>query len=274
MTLKNRNQIIQLLLLISIMVTIGIIITYIFSFLNHSVLLPEYSVRPFGLSNTNIFLKYTPLASTLAIAVLLFYVIVALIISYSRFEKTQSTEVFYFCLFLAGCLSECARFLIPISGIWQSYSILFMFIGKLILLGRILEVLSLFLLTIASEPEQRKNIERNSIILITVSIILTMVTPLDTCHITSTCCVKWGFSFIFIMLRSVIFLLSIASIFINAKLKENKYMLNAAINLTLCILGCIILTSADNYLFLTLGSLLLPISTIFFLQNIHSYYAL
>ena len=122
MTLRIRNRIILLLLFTSIIIALFISGLYIYAFLKNAIIAPVMPIRQFHFPTLSIFaLRYNFPCSLIGSAVFLFYSLFFLFWIFVRFEKTQSPEIFYFCLFLCSTLCESFKLLVPLFALWQTF---------------------------------------------------------------------------------------------------------------------------------------------------------
>ena len=264
MTLRIRNRIILLLLFTSILFSLVISFLYIYAFIKSAIVPPLSPTRFF--TPPNIFLlRYNFCFSLLGAALFMLYSLFFLFWIFVRFEKTQSPEIFYFCLFLCSTLCEAFRLFVPLFALWQTYSDTLLLIGRIILFGKFLAPISLLMSSLFTSENQMQDFEKNYTIVITVGIAFTLLVPLNTSHISTTCAIIWGFSKPFFAIRTLIFITAIISALIKRQTKNY-------ISLSLIIVSYSILASADNLLFFITGSTLLFISTHRFLADTHKLY--
>ena len=272
MTLKSRNRLFLAFFIISLVCSLVYASFYIYALVTKSVVPPENTVRPLGIYEGRSLFTYSFAASLLAITVFIVYVPVGMFVLLSGFEKTQSIEIIYFSGFLIGCFAEGIRIILPLFGLWKTYTSLFIFTGRLVFTGRVLASLSLLFAAIFSETEQRQNVERNYIVLIVVSVLLGMLTPLDTASIVSTCTVRWGYAKMFNVMRMLVFLCTILTTIINAITKDSAELKENAVGYALLLAGYSLLLAADNYFIFVIATVLFAVGNIFYLRSIHTLY--
>ena len=276
MTLRIRNRIILLLLFTSIIIALFISGLYIYAFLKNAIIAPVMPIRQFNFPTLSIFaLRYNFPCSLIASAVFLFYSLFFLFWIFVRFEKTQSPEIFYFCLFLCSTLCESFKLLVPLFALWQTYSNNLLFIGRLILFGKFLAPISILMSSLFSTETQMQDFEKNYTIVITLGAAFSLLIPINTSQISTTCAISWGFYNEFFLFRTLIFITAfISSVLkgINKTFTPSALTVRLSFSLLLIILSYALLASADNLLFLIAGSTLLFISTLRFLTNTHMLY--
>ncbi len=216
--------------------------------------------------------RYSPAASLIAILVLDLYVPLTAWVIYHHFENTQSTEIIFFSCFLLGCLCEGVKLFIPLFNLGESYTSFLFFCGRIVVLGRLLTVLSLLGMSIMSDANQRQDIERNLMIIVTSAIVCAIFMPLNSFEVTTTLIVPWGFSSLFFSLRLLLIAVTFISMFINGNNRDNPELKQAAFALIVVATGYGLLLTADNFLFLVTGCSGLCLGTYFLLRNLHKLY--
>lgn len=272
MTLKSRNRLFLAFFIISLVCSLVYASFYIYALVTKRVVPPEGTVRPLALFEGRVLFSYSFVASLISITLFIVYVPIGMFVLLSGFEKTQSIEVIYFSGFLIGCFTEGIRIILPLFGLWKTYTSLFIFTGRLVFAGRVLASLSLLFAAIFSETEQRQNVERNYIVLIVVSALLGMLTPLDTASIVSTCTVKWGYAKMFNAMRLLIFICTMITTVINAITKDSVELKENAVGYALLLSGYSLLLAADNYFILIIATILFGIGNVLYLRSIHTLY--
>ena len=188
------------------------------------------------------------------------------------FENTQCSEIIFFSAFLLGCMCELARFIIICFGLWQSFSNMLIFCGNMILFGRIASAMSFLFASILSETSQRQDIERNFMTIITVSIVLAIIIPMNTAKITTTGQVVEGFMHTLTIVKIFLSLLTAASFFLHGRNHSAEEFSRVFISYLVLILGYVFLIYADSYVFLIFGTLALGTGTFFYLKTLHHIY--
>jgi len=216
--------------------------------------------------------KYSFKAVIFSIVFFMLYASLGTFLVYRNFEKTQSTEVFFFSGFLISCMTESLRLLIPLFGLWQSFSPLFVFTGRAIFFGRLLCPLSFLFSSIMNIPEQHMDIERNYTIMLVISIVFAAVIPLNTVTPSGLCTLHWGYSRLFMLIRIVFFLITITSMFINAYQRESTELFHSSFGFIIFMAGYIFLLEAGNYFNLMIGITLISAGSYEYLSKIHHLY--
>ncbi len=271
MTLKVRNQIFKIFLYFSIASIILSIAAVIYLALSRNIIsLPAFRIPqilnkiPFAVENQN--------ATFISFFILGLYVPLAIFFIFRYFENTQSSEIIFFSAFLLSVLCEVARFYTLCFGIWETFTNLLIFLGNIVLFGRILAPLSFVCASLLSEPEQQQDIERNYTLMIVTAFVFALIIPLNTAKISSNGRVFESFSFPLAGIKFLLIILAAISFYIRSFKHENRDYIPLGLWILLLYVGYSILISADNYLFMILGTLLLFSGTFFYLKDLHKMY--
>ncbi|MGP1458377.1 MAG: hypothetical protein ACTTKL_03610 [Treponema sp.] len=206
----------------------------------------------------------------LSVFVFTVYVFVSLLYVYVEFEKTQSTEVVYFSLFLIGCSLEAARLLFPLLDLWQRVSSVAVLSSRIVIFARTLAPLSLLFASVYSSSEYRQYTEQNVLILFIAALSLAMFAPLNTAEILPVCRIKTGYEPMFKTVQFLILGIAVAAHITKSAVSGKQKKLPAAV--VLISAGYVILCSADNYIALAAGSAALISGTFLYLKNLHNKY--
>lgn len=271
MTLKVRNQIFRIFFYFSIASVIISTASFIFLTLNKNIIaLPAFripqilNIIPFATENQN--------ATFISFFILGLYVPLVLFFIFRYFENTQSSEIIFFSAFLLSILCEVARFYTLCFGIWETFTNLLIFLGNIVLFGRILAPLSFVCASILSEREQQQDIERNYTLMIVTAFVFALIIPLNTAKISSAGQVFESFSFPLSEIKFLLIILAAVSFYIRSFKHKNRDYIPLALWTFLLYIGYLILISADNYLFMILGTLILFPGTFFYLKDLHKMY--
>lgn len=271
MTLKIRNRIFRAFLYFSIasfLISTAVFLYVIIS--NHSFSLPELRIP--SVLNKIPFAPASIVPTFISVALLELYVSVVLFFICRYFENTQALEIIYFSAFLFGIICEHARFYTLCFGTWQTFTNLLIFLGNIVLFGRILSPLSFVCSSVFSEPEQQQDVERNYLLMFVAAFVFAIILPLNTAKITSTGRVVEGFSFLLTGTKAVFILLAAFSFYVRSIKHANREYFSIGIWMLVLYLGYAFLISADNYVFMILGAALLFSGTYFYLKNLHKMY--
>lgn len=235
--------------------------------------MPENVDRMINLNWDVPIFQYNPILAFASSVVILLYAIILICVIYINFEKTQSSEVIYFSLFLIGSIIESVRLLFPVWDIWESYSKIYILLGHIVVLGKLLQVLSLILMPLLSFTTNAiQNTERNLLVIFAGAWILTWITPIDTGVIPSNCSVRFGYESSFIVISFFCFVLSIFSFVLHSESSASKEYKKMAWGYLFLVCGFMLLNQADCFFTFGLSLVLFILGTILFLSNLHKYY--
>lgn len=271
MTLKVRNRFFQIFMCISIASLIISLAVFIFTIAGDHLVSPPALRIPLFLNKIP-FAKQDIVPTLISFAFLGIYVPAVFFFIFRYFENTQASEIIFFSAFLLSVLCEVARFYTICFGVWQTFTNLLIFLGNIVLFGRILAPLSFVCASILSEPEQQQDIEKNYIFMIVVAFVFAMIIPLNTAKISSTGRVFESFSLTLTGVKFLLIILATFSFFIRSLKHENNDFISLGLWIFVLYIGYLLLISADNYFFLIFGAGFLFTGTYFYLKDMHKMY--
>lgn len=216
------------------------------------------------------FLTPTVYSTISSVFILLIYVITTLFYISVQFEKTQSSEIIYFSLFLFSLLFEFVRIFIPCLNLYDSYSRITSIISRLVLFSHVLSPLSLLYISIQNLPEHRQNVERNLTILLIISAMISVTVPLDSEEMTLTCRLKFGFESEFLIFWGLFTLITFISLLQNNFSENSKSKM--PLGFLLLAFGYKILCTTPVLISILAGTVLLITGTVIFLKELHKKY--
>lgn len=226
--------------------------------------------NPYIIMQNSFFTRMNFQAIVISIFALILYSFAFFLYMDISFEKTQSTEIIYFSLFLTGCLVEGIRILFPLMNLWNSGSVSLIIITKILLSARFFSPLCLLFLVIYSNYESRQYVEQNVVILFFSAAGGAICCPLNTDSILPIGYIQTGLQNQFFGMRIVILLVALISLIIKAKQSHLNYKFT--IGFAFLIIGYLMLIQTYNYALLIFGTAFLVSGTIFFLKDLHSQY--
>ena len=271
MTLKVRNKILKLFFILSLVCIAVASIAFIIALVNKAIIPPSDIRLPNFVTNFS-FLKYSFAATMISICLIVVYAPLTIFCIEKFFEATQTTEIVFFIAFSAGCLCEGVRFLVPLFGLWSTFSDLLFLCGRILFAGRIIAPMSFVFAAIASGQEFRQDVERNLTALIAISVVLAIIVPLNTARISSAGAVTWGFPNLFLAMRISLIILAFISFIINGIKQSAPEYKKLALCMLILILGYSFLIIADNFVCIIIGAPLLFWGTVAYLKNLHKLY--
>ncbi len=272
MTLKNRNRVYFIASLLTTVLVAYYAGIFLYAAFRGQIIPPQNPVRLVPHISEHILFRYEFPASIASVFIFIIYVPIISLVIARGFGNTQALELVYFGGFVIACMAEGIRLLLPLFGLWQSYSILLVLTGRIIIGGRLLAFTSFLFATLFNETNQRQNAEQNFSIMLLVSFFIGVIMPLETTQTSSACTVIWGYGTLFLVIRLCLFILTEVTLIINAITKSNKELIKTAIAYPFLMAGYSILGITDNFIMLGSGAVFLLIGTVLYLKSIHSIY--
>lgn len=276
MTLKIRNRILKFFMYVSIASIAFSVLALIFTLINGYLIPPPDLRIPKFLASKFFrnfyFLNQNLVPTLISFFLLEIYVPVVLFFIFRYFENTQSSEIIFFSAFLLGILCEAARFYTICFGVWQTFTNLLIFLGNIVLFGRLLTPLSFACASIFSETEQRQDIERNYLIMIVSAFLFALIIPLNTGRISSAGLVTESFMKLLNGARFILIILATFSFYVRSVKHANRDFISIGLFIFELYAGYVFLICSDNYFFMILGAGLLYSGTYFYLKGLHKMY--
>ena len=267
MTIRFRNRMTLAFFIISVSsLILGTFLT-LFKYFSNTLVLPEVYTK--GLSD-NFLLRYSPVCVFIGLFIILAYICVTTMIIYHSFEKTQAPDIVFFLIFLVACLCDSSRLLVPIFNISGTFSHFLLKVGNIHLFARLLAPLALMGNTILSTEEFRQNTDRNSIILIIISMFFAEIIPLNTAVILPNYGISYGYVKAIQGFSLLICIVSTIALFNNNRKNEYKQIMTVGFIL-LCI-GFTLIFYCFNILSLAAGTIFLGTGTYLYLNEVHKHY--
>ena len=272
MTLKIRNRFLKIFAFFSVLTFTLAALILVTTMIGENILPPPIEIRTLPFYSIHFLTNCNFPVTIISIFVILLFVIIASFFSNIHFHKTQSTELIFYFAFLGGMLCEVFRLAIMAFGLWVTFSDTLLIFGKLILFGRVMATLSFFFAALMSEYSKRNEVERNLLMLIAISALVSAITPLNTARITSTGMTTIGFSKMYTTFKVTIIILTGLMFFYNA-IKEEKPSFNwLAIGFLIMFLGYETMIASDCLISIVVGSVLLFLGSTQYLLTLHKIY--
>lgn len=269
MIIKIRNRILLALEMISITILVLMAFFTGLQIYNQQITFPQLQETS-SIFSKFFFLSPNVYAIISSVLILLIYVTFSLFYITVHFEKTQSSEIIYFALFLVSLLFEFARLFIPFLNLWSSCSQIVTILSRIVLFGRTLAPLSLLFIAIQNLPEQRQNVERNLTILIVGSAIFSTLLPINTQKMTLNAHLLFGFQYQIYYSWLVFTIITFVSL-IQTDYSENTKS-KMPLGFILLAFGYKILFNTTRLFLVVLGTIFLLVGTAIFLKELHKKY--
>ncbi len=269
MTLKARNRYIFSYAVLSTLLTAGIFILFAYNtFFSGSSPNSKYSFQP---DHFSLFSGCSE-AVIAGIFLMTLYLPVSGFFLHAHFEKTPSTEISFFLLFLLGSTSEYFRILIPLFHSAGTYSQMLIFIGKSLFWGRTVSLISLLLVGIYGDPEHRVRIEQIILISTALMMFLAMQLPVNNSVITKAFSIPCGYSKIIYGFYGILSVLTVLIFILKGKETENPGYYRIGVYSIVIIIAKHIVTASDVFFLILTGMILLCFATFRYLEAIHKMY--
>lgn len=272
MTLNIRNTLMSVFISILLFTAIALSITTIYFFTTHTFQsIPDFASSQ-QLPAFIPFSEKSTAAAISSICILLVYVLLTIITIRRTFEKTQSPEIIYFSLFLAGIFLQCMRLCVPIFHLWQGYNNFFVLITRIYFIGQALTAGSFLFSALFSSDNQLQEADRNIYILCTVAVILASLIPVKTDIIYANFLPQTGFQSTCSIILYVIVIITALILFFSGRTKPEYRHTFISAGFLMIMTGYKTLCSADSFAACAIGAILLAAGTYAYLISIHRYY--
>lgn len=268
MKIKTRNIIFSGLMFISLLTLVGYGIFFGIKLYTTGISLPQNIPtsypKGFFLTECNIY------AVVASIFLLLLYDFVFLAFINVEFEKTQSTEIIYFVMFMFAVFMEHLRLMTPFFNLWENAGGLEIFVTNTLIFGRTVAPLSLLFSVIYSNSENRQYTEQTLIGIAVFSLFIAKLVPVNTNLVLPIGAFRIGFGKMIYFMLMIVFIVAIISQFIKKTLNHSSPKL--LVSFILLIAGYFTLIQSFSILTAVLGTIPLYAGTYNYLRALHSQY--
>ena len=267
MTIRFRNRLTFVFFIITFTTFLLSAFLTWYQYLTVGITLPEVFIKS---PSSNFLLRYNPYIVFSTMSFEMIYVCITTMIIYHSFEKTQAPDIAFFLIFLAACLFDATRFVIPVFQISGTYSKLLLKVRNIHLFARLLAPLALLGNTIMSTDDFRQHTDRNCLIIIIVALFFSEMIPLNTAVILPNFCISYGYVKAIRGFSLLVCIVSAISLF-NTN-RKNEYKQIMTIGFILLCIGYTLIFYCYNILSLAAGTLFLGIGTYLYLNEVHKHY--
>lgn len=191
---------------------------------------------------------------------------------YFNFEKTQSLEVLFFCVFLIGVLCESFKLCVPLFGLTAGYSSFLRLIGQVSFFGQIEILLTVIVQGAFAAGAQTRESDKYLGFMLIISFMFSIIMPLNTTVLENYVTVSYGFRGLFDAIRAAFTVSTFLIFLLSAKSRESTDYKKAAVDFLAVCCGYMLLSRCTNFALLLFGALLLGTGSVRFLKNMHRYY--
>jgi hypothetical protein len=249
MTLSVRNNYFRIgiiLSFLSLAVTLGLSFT---SFPAYPRLGAE-AIRTTGILQSLIARYFQPQAYVPLVTMIssVLYALVAMILIYYFFEKTQSPEILFFALFVSAFAFEGLRIMAPLRDVYDLPAFFLVLSSRALLFARFFGIFSIFAASVyaAGLGEQKQG---NIVFIIAVAaLVVALGAPIDSLAWDSSLMPIRGYASLLKMVEVGIMLITMISFFISAYSRGSKEYLFIGLGSFLVFLGRAMLFSTDTWI--------------------------
>ena len=275
MTLSIRNLFFKIGIFFCALV---LLLTLVASFLTISnsteiqeLLFGDNCRRPSFIFNvlTGSFLGNSYLAVHVVLILTSLFSFVAMLLIHSFFERTITSELLFITFFTVSISFEVFRLFLPLQLLLNFPFYYLRYSARVLLFARFFGIFSLFTAGLyAAGLDGQKN--RYAVfILVVTALIIPIGVPIDA-HLSHTNFnLIHGNVLMFRMIEIIVFIITIISFFIAAKIRSSKEYVSTAVGVMLALIGRYILLSTDNWIGAVQGILLLSFGTHYLCSKVH-----
>ncbi|MDR0568699.1 MAG: hypothetical protein LBG87_05795 [Spirochaetaceae bacterium] len=274
MTLSERNTIFKVGIFLPAAVLAGVAVTLFLIIPTYPSAMGEAVRRSSGImqSLTARFFQPSPYAPVIAMAGAVLYALIALIIIYCYFEKTQSPEILYIAFFALSFALEGTRIMTPLKLKYDLPSIYLIMASRVMIFGRYFGIFSLFAASVYAAGLAMQQQRHIVFIIVLLALAITLGVPIDGLVWDSSLCMISGYTSMFTIVEAGIIAVTLASFFISAYSRGIKEYVFIGVGAFLAVLGRSMLFSADTWVTPLPALLMLIAGTWFICTRLHQVY--
>lgn len=273
MTLRARNRLLFAVFIVGFSFIIVTVAVAVIATIKHTVAIPQTVSRLFSLPDSPFFFTPCFIVSVCAVTVLMLYASSMLGFVRFNFEKTQSPEIIFFTLFLAGCMLEGIRLWIPAFNLWRDFSNVYVGIGRFLFFSRMIASLSLIFIALLSiNKNAHQDADKNCVLIAAAACLFAFIVPVDTITIPSNYAVRFGYEKLYMSLVWVCYITSFVAMRFQAQSLGSPEYRKASTGFIIMTAGYSLLIQTDALFLLVAGTVLLATGSTVFLRNLHKYY--
>ncbi|OJF76775.1 MAG: hypothetical protein BKP49_05480 [Treponema sp. CETP13] len=271
MTLRTRNKITRIFTFFTAIMSVFFILFLIFHAFQQDSTYRSFSLFQFQDWKDFLFTQNTT-AAIFSILLLMIYAPITGLFILSNFEKTHSSEILYYNVFLLGCFLESSRILIPLFVSWNELSVLIEYSARITFFGEMLSIFCLLGIGVSAMSSEVQDSGRNILLFLIASVFFATLVPINTTVITQALRVTTGFSIIIQMIRIFFICTSTISYIVTGIKTNSKELFYLAIDFLIMGISYSLLLYTSSFFLCFLSALLMSIFTAHFIKNLHTYY--
>jgi len=258
----------------------GIVFCFIVSILVISasfLIVPVYSEmeeipqRPafFFQSITGWFLNSSFLAVHFSLVLAVLFSFIGMLLIHSFFERTSVPEILYISLFTISLSFEIIRLMLPLHFINNFPIIYLLGTSRALLFARYFGLFSLFIAGACAAGLEVHKTRNIILVLIIITVFIVLGIPIDAQTWDTSFKLASGYSFMFRMIETVTFIVSVLTFFVAAKVRDSREYFHVGVGIIFALAGRNILIGTDNWIGPVLGILFLSFGTWFICSKLH-----
>jgi hypothetical protein len=272
MTLASRNRFIRIALICSIGLVFLTVAGTVLVLAHHS--LPDAfpGFRPLPSIEAFPLMKWSPLATSLAIIAFPLFSAIGLAYILFAFEKTQTVEITFFATCIFSVSLEAFRIFVPLYGLWIHAGFYAVAIARITYFSRFFTLLLLFASTIFATGQSVQQHAASIFLIAFCSFGISNAIPVDTGVMSSTFLMKSGYDGMIDLFFLTIGLMSFVSCLIVGLTRSAREYTQSAFGILLFLAGYAILVRTDTWLVLASGAVVMFGGAWLYLDRMHRYY--
>ena len=270
MTLSERNVffktgIIFCAIVILLILAVSFLTVPIYAEIEENDLRPGYIFKII----TGRFLGNSYYAVHTSIALAAIFSFAGMMLIHSYFERTPTPEILYIAFFIISFSLEVCRLFIPLYLIFNFPSVYLRITARVLLFARFFGIFSLFTAGLCAAGMNVQKTRNAVFIIIVAGLVITLGVPIDVHSWNTGFNVINGYSTTFRMIELLVFITTLTSFIIAAKVQDSKDYVYAAAGVILALIGRLILLGTDNWMGAAQGILLLSFGIWFLCSKVH-----
>lgn len=271
MTITARSRLRLLFLFFSTLIFSFAVFSFVFS-----QVISSYSQIPDYLSalmrESSFFFSYNPLSVATVVVLFSLVSFSSIVYIHFAFRKIQSTEMFFFEVFLFSLSFESLRLLVPLYSFSSIVLVELSSISRLLYLFRFLSLFSLLTMGLFSIKVITRKTFSITFLIFFLSLILSMSLPMDGSYINKLFMAGRMYlkrHLVLFFSCSIFLVLSMVISYFYNSIRERLYMIVSVICL---LIGYFVLLYSQNYFSLIVGGVFFVYGVFNTIKNIHSIY--
>jgi len=211
--------------------------------------------------------NYIAVHSSVAMAVL--FSIIGIILIYSFFEQTPAPEILYIVIFTISFSFETIRALLPLTLIFDIPSFYLLVASRVLLFARYFGIFSLFAASVCAAGLDIQKTGTVIMVIFIAALVITFSVTVDSQNWDTSLNMIKGTTYTFRLIEAAMFLATVISFFVAAKVRGSKDYTSIGIGIMLALAGRGLLLNADNWATPGPGIILLSAGIWFVCSKLH-----